>query len=98
MRFEWRRASELAHLHAPRCATACPLHSQPSFPTLVPNPSTLVTVLCDSGQRHVTRFWSREFIEGQDLRWPTLEEAEAQVAGFAAGGDRGAEAGGAAGR
>mmetsp|Transcript_31623 Transcript_31623/g.83545 ORF Transcript_31623/g.83545 Transcript_31623/m.83545 type:complete len:93 (-) Transcript_31623:11-289(-) len=59
----------------------------------MPPGSTLVTVLCDSGQRHVTRFWSREFIEGQDLRWPAFEEAEAQVAGFAAGCDRGVAGG-----
>ena len=45
----------------------------------MPPGSTLVTVLCDSGQRHVTRFWSREFIEEQGLVWPTGEEADARV-------------------
>jgi len=33
---------------------------------------TVVTVLCDSGQRHLTRFWSREWVEGEEkgVRWP----------------------------
>lgn len=33
---------------------------------------TVVTVLCDSGQRHLTRFWNRDFIEKvKALVWPT---------------------------
>jgi cysteine synthase len=28
------------------------------------------TVLCDSGQRHVTRFWNRDFICSRGLEWP----------------------------
>lgn len=28
------------------------------------------TVICDSGQRHVTRFWNRDFIHARGLRWP----------------------------
>jgi cysteine synthase A len=33
---------------------------------------TIVTVLCDSGQRHLTRFWRREWVEGEErgLTWP----------------------------
>jgi len=33
---------------------------------------TIVTVLCDSGQRHLTRFWRREWVEGGErgLKWP----------------------------
>lgn len=32
----------------------------------------IVTVLCDSGQRHLTRFWRREWVEGEErgLKWP----------------------------
>ncbi len=29
---------------------------------------TIVTVLCDSGQRHTSRFWNKEFLERQGLR------------------------------
>jgi cysteine synthase len=32
--------------------------------------ATIVTVICDSGQRHVTRFWSQSFIEEWGLTWP----------------------------
>jgi hypothetical protein len=28
---------------------------------------TIVTVLCDSGNRHVTKFWNDEFLKGQNL-------------------------------
>lgn len=31
---------------------------------------TVVTVLCDSGQRHLTRFWNRRVVEGAGLKWP----------------------------
>ncbi|CAM9606759.1 unnamed protein product [Scytosiphon promiscuus] len=31
----------------------------------------IVTVLCDSGSRGVSRFWNREFIEKRGLRWPS---------------------------
>lgn len=29
---------------------------------------TIVTLLCDSGSRHITRFWSREYLEAHGLR------------------------------
>lgn len=32
--------------------------------------SRVCTVICDSGQRHVTRFWNREFILSRGLIWP----------------------------
>jgi cysteine synthase A len=32
--------------------------------------SCVVTVVCDGGQRHLTRFWSRDFIKGWGLEWP----------------------------
>lgn len=32
--------------------------------------SHIVTVVCDGGQRHLTRFWNREFIIGSGLKWP----------------------------
>jgi cysteine synthase A len=42
---------------------------------LPPN-STVVTVVCDSGQRHVTRFWNKEFILSRGLTWPEEEEED----------------------
>lgn len=54
----------------------------------LPEGSVVATVLCDSGQRHVSRFWNRDFIGkwgGGALRWPTEEEANAFVKGVAAG-------------
>jgi len=39
----------------------------------LPLDSVVVTVICDSGQRHQTRFWNRSFVEGfqgRGLRWP----------------------------
>ena len=37
--------------------------------TMPPN-SNVVTVICDGGQRHTSRFWNREFIEQWGLDWP----------------------------
>ncbi len=34
----------------------------------------VVTVICDGGQRHLTRFWSREFIKKWKLEWPGDDE------------------------
>eukprot|EP00904_Undaria_pinnatifida_P002810 jgi/Undpi1/1252/HiC_scaffold_108.g14166.m1 len=34
----------------------------------------IVTVLCDSGNRGVSRFWNKEFIEARGLRWPLPED------------------------
>lgn len=36
----------------------------------LPEGSTIVTVFCDSGTRHVTRFWNKLFIEARGLSWP----------------------------
>jgi cysteine synthase A len=36
---------------------------------LDPN-SKVVTIICDTGQRHVTRFWNRDFILSWGLQWP----------------------------
>jgi cysteine synthase len=42
--------------------------------------SRIVTVLCDSGQRHMTRFWNPEFIVNyRQLHWPTPQEADQAV-------------------
>jgi cysteine synthase A len=32
--------------------------------------SKVVTIICDTGQRHVTRFWNRDFILSWGLQWP----------------------------
>jgi cysteine synthase len=36
----------------------------------LPSGSTVVTVICDAGQRHVARFWNRTFITEWGLAWP----------------------------
>ena len=36
--------------------------------------SSVVTVICDGGQRHLTRFWNREFILKWNLLWPKDDE------------------------
>jgi cysteine synthase A len=38
--------------------------------------SRVVTVICDSGSRHLTRFWNRDFILERGLRWPRDQEKE----------------------
>ena len=40
----------------------------------LPLGSTVVTVICDVGQRHVTRFWNRTFITEWGLAWPRDDE------------------------
>ena len=40
----------------------------------LPEGSSVVTVICDTGQRHVTRFWSREFCLKWGLEWPGDKE------------------------
>ena len=32
---------------------------------------TVVTVLCDSGQRHLSRFWNPAFARERELAWPS---------------------------
>jgi cysteine synthase A len=36
----------------------------------LPLDSRVVTMICDAGQRHVTRFWNRDFIISWGLQWP----------------------------
>lgn len=36
----------------------------------LPEDSVVVTVICDNGQRHVTRFWNRDFCLSWGLAWP----------------------------
>lgn len=40
----------------------------------LPPGSTVVTVICDAGNRHVTRFWNADFIREWGLVWPGDEE------------------------
>mmetsp|Transcript_37051 Transcript_37051/g.48789 ORF Transcript_37051/g.48789 Transcript_37051/m.48789 type:complete len:419 (+) Transcript_37051:86-1342(+) len=35
---------------------------------------TIVTILCDSGQRHMTRFWDKDFTEKRGLQWPKPQD------------------------
>jgi cysteine synthase A len=37
----------------------------------MPEGSNIVTIVCDIGQRHTSRFWNRDFIVGKwGLKWP----------------------------
>eukprot|EP00980_Cylindrotheca_fusiformis_P006217 scaffold1328_cov108-Cylindrotheca_fusiformis.AAC.7 len=36
----------------------------------LPSGSRIVTVICDGGQRHATRFWNPAFIKDWGLKWP----------------------------
>ena len=36
----------------------------------LPENSTVVTVICDGGNRHATRFWNPNFIQAWGLEWP----------------------------
>lgn len=38
--------------------------------------STVVTVCCDYGNRHLSRFWNEEYLVEYGLHWPTKEEIE----------------------
>ncbi|KAJ1445105.1 tryptophan synthase beta subunit-like PLP-dependent enzyme [Pelagophyceae sp. CCMP2097] len=54
---ELRAAAEVRAEHA-GAAEACA------------RPIVVVTVLCDSGPRYLSRFWNRKFVEGRGLEWP----------------------------
>lgn len=42
----------------------------------LPEGAHVVTVICDSGSRHLTRFWNRDFIMERGLQWPRDKEEE----------------------
>eukprot|EP00978_Attheya_sp_CCMP212_P011049 scaffold26962_cov48-Attheya_sp.AAC.6 len=41
----------------------------------MPKNSNIVTVICDGGQRHLTRFWNKSYLTSSDwnLTWPTKD-------------------------
>ena len=41
--------------------------------------SVIVTVFCDSGQRHITRFWNETFINTRGLSWPEKMDCESLI-------------------
>lgn len=41
---------------------------------------TVVTVICDHGSRHLSRFWNKEYVKQYDLVWPQKEEGGAAAA------------------
>lgn len=41
---------------------------------------SVVTVLCDSGHRYLTRFWNRDFVEARGLTWPSDNAADLEAA------------------
>eukprot|EP00977_Amphora_coffeiformis_P003957 scaffold793_cov161-Amphora_coffeaeformis.AAC.9 len=42
----------------------------------LPVGSRVVTVICDAGSRHVTRFWNREFCQAWGLQWPQEKDGK----------------------
>ncbi|CAM9657376.1 unnamed protein product [Ectocarpus sp. 4 AP-2014] len=42
----------------------------------------IVTVLCDSGSRGISRFWNREFVEARGLKWPLPDDDMLENLGF----------------
>jgi len=40
------------------------------YADLMPSGSFVVTVICDGGQRHLSRFWNKDFIQRWGLKWP----------------------------
>jgi cysteine synthase A len=40
------------------------------YASTMPPDSCVVTIICDSGQRHLSRFWNRDFIIQWGLYWP----------------------------
>lgn len=45
----------------------------------LPVDSTVATVVCDSGHRHLTRFWNRDFCTEWGLVWPGDAESEPRI-------------------
>ena len=37
------------------------------------NNSNIVTIACDGGHRHISRFWNPDYIKKYDLNWPAEE-------------------------
>ena len=36
----------------------------------LPENSLIVTIICDNGQRHLSRFWNPDYIQKYNLSWP----------------------------
>jgi cysteine synthase A len=45
----------------------------------LPPGSSIVTLVCDGGHRHVTRFWNRTFCVGRGLAWPGDAEPQDRI-------------------
>jgi cysteine synthase A len=41
---------------------------------LFPEGSTLVSVCCDQGSRHISRFWNPHYLRDQNLKYPENDE------------------------
>lgn len=37
---------------------------------------TIVTVICDSGNRHLSRFWNPEYLQSNGLVWPDITKLQ----------------------
>jgi len=65
-------------------SSAMNLAAAVNYSARLPAGSHVVTVLCDSGARHGSRFWNQTFVENEfNLTWPTPEEADTAVAAIA---------------
>jgi cysteine synthase len=54
----------------------------------IPKGSNIVTIICDTGQRHVSRFWNCDYIGKYDLIWPKKGVQPKCIRAFT-GGDTG---------
>ena len=52
----------------------------------MPASANIVTIVCDGGQRHTSRFWNKDFIVEQGLTWPgdyvMLEDRNVDILGL----------------
>lgn len=49
-------------------SSACNLVAAVRLAKQMPKGSRIVTILCDSGARHQTKFWSDEYLRDHDIR------------------------------
>jgi cysteine synthase len=45
----------------------------------MPENSDVVTIACDNGARHLSRFWNEDFVHSRGLQWPREDEDWTQI-------------------
>lgn len=65
---------------AATCVYASQLKQQHSQQEEDLPPKKLVTVICDTGTRHLSRFWNSDYVHKYNLRWPSATEGDADRA------------------